>query len=290
MQTIQNTILNTDPLGLIAPPYGIQVTALNGPWRNVSNFLSSSIQIVARAAATGLPIALDGTVWIEVSNDPNINIDNLATQISAPVAPTLSQFTPSSQGNQAAYAFPAVTYGVILTYVNLAGETVGSAATTITTLAGNTIGIAPPGPDAGGCATGYNVYMNVGGGAYSLQNPLYNSGQTFGNLAVANGPINVNQGFILYAFMDSGIVVPTANTTATPNKGANITGNLVAAAVAGTNNEAAVIYDTANSQYASTATTVMWLPAHIYFNWVRVCATSNSTSTNLQAYLFGTNG
>jgi len=68
MQTVNNLILNTN------------VAAADGNWRNVSNFVASSIQIIARTAA-GLSTALTGTIWIEVSNDPTVNTDNLATQI-----------------------------------------------------------------------------------------------------------------------------------------------------------------------------------------------------------------
>jgi hypothetical protein len=278
MQTINNLILNTN------------VAAADGAWRNVSNFVASSIQIIARDPATGLSTPITGTVWIEVSNDPNVNVDNLATQIAAPSAPTLTAFVPSTNGGSQLYTYPAATYGVKLTYVNLQGETVASGATSLAVAAGKTISVGAPGPDANGYATGYNVYVSVNGGPYILQNPPFNSGQTFGNLAVANGPINVNQTFMLYAWQNNLIVPPVTNTTGTPNVGANISGNLNAAAVAGVDNEAAVSYDTATGLWSAAATMVMWSPSCLYFNWVRVRVSGQTVGHSLSAYLFGQNG
>src|SRR5271157_5761002 len=204
MQTINNLILNTN------------AAAADGAWRNVSNFVASSIQFIARDSS-GLSTPLTGTITIEVSNDPNVNVDNLATQIAAPSAPVLTAFTPDTSGYQQPFTYPAATYGVKLTYVNLQGETVASGATSLAVAAGKTISVGAPGPDANGYATGYNVYVSINGGPYILQNPPFNSGQTFGNLAVANGPINVNQTFMLYAWQNNLIVPPVANTTGTPN-------------------------------------------------------------------------
>src|SRR5271170_1521418 len=118
MQTISNQILNTN------------LAAADGAWRNTSNFVASSIHVFARTAA-GLSVALAGNIWVEASNDPNVNIDNLATQIAAPSTPVLSQFTPSNNGDQQPFSYPAATYGVKLTYVNLQGESVASAAATL---------------------------------------------------------------------------------------------------------------------------------------------------------------
>ncbi len=280
MQPVNNLILNTN------------VAAADGPWRNIQTLVSSSVQFIAKTSA-GLSTALTGTIWLEVSNDPTVNVDNLATQIAAPTAPTVTQFTPSTYGNAdgATYTFPSIAYSVKLTYVNLQGETVPSSATVITPTAGNTIEIAAPGPDAGGFATGYNVYISIGGGAYVLQNPLYNSGRTFGNGDAANGPINVNQGFTLYALLTQGISAPVANTTGTPNVGTNITGNLNALAVTGTDNEASISYDTQPSGlWSASATMVMWAPSCLYFNWVRARVTGQTAGHVLQAYLFGQNG
>jgi len=287
MQTISNQILKTN------------LAAADGAWRNVSNFVASSIHIFAQTSA-GLPVALSGTITIEVSNDPNVNIDNLATQIAAPSAPVLTAFTPTSAGHgqtssagggNQAFAYPAATYGVKLTYVNLKGETVASTPTSLAVAAGNTLQIGAPGPDTGGYATGYNVYVSVNGGLYILQNPPFNSGNTFGNLEVANGPLNINTTFTLYAWQNSGIQPPATNTTGTPNVGANISGNLNAAPSAGQpDNEAAIAYDTATGVYSGAATMVMWAPSCLYFNWVRVRVTGQTPGNVLQAYLFGQNG
>src|SRR5580658_2855975 len=164
MQTVSNQILNTN------------LAAANGAWRNTSNFVSSSIHIFAQTAA-GLVTPLSGNIWVEASNDPNVNIDNLATQIAAPGTPVLSQFTPSDAGHNLSpqdgggdqtFQTPAATYGVKLTYVNLQGESVASAAATLAVSAGSFLQIGAPGPDpttGGPYATGYNVYVSVNGGA-----------------------------------------------------------------------------------------------------------------------------
>jgi hypothetical protein len=283
MQTVNNLILNTT------------AAAADGQWRNVSNFVASSIQVIARDAS-GLPTALTGDIWVEVSNDPSVNIDNLATQIAAPAIPVLGQFSPSREGYQQPSPTKAATYGVKLTYVNDEGETEASAAASLSVTAGNVLVVAAPGPDAtltspptGPFATGYNVYIQNGSGAYILQNPLYNSGRSFGNESI-NGPIPVDHGFILYAWQNTGVAAPAVNTTGTPNVGANITGNLNATAVLGADVEAAVAYDTSDGLYSASATQVMWAPSCLFFNWVRVRVNGQTAGHSLQAYLFGQNG
>lgn len=284
MLCVNNLILNTTAAGA------------DGAWRNVSNFVSSSIQIIARDAA-GLSTPLTGDIWIEVSNDPTVNIDNLATVIPAPATPVLSQFTPSREGYQQPSPTLAVTYGVKLTYVNDEGETVASAAASLLVTAGNVLVIAAPGPDVTvtsppnglSYATGYNVYIQNGSGAYILQNPLYNSGRSFGNNSI-NGPIPVAQGYILYAWQNTGVQPPATNTTGTPNMGANISGNLAAKAVVGADIEAAIAYDTVDGLYSASATMVMWAPSCLFFNWVRVRVSGQTPGNSLTAFLFGQNG
>lgn len=278
MQIIQNTILNTT------------ATAANGIWRNTSNFVASSVEIIAQNATTGAMVAIPtgSNIWIEASNDPNVLTTNLATQISAPSAPTLSQFTPSNAGDQAPFVTPAVTYGVKLTYINPAGETVASGATSLAVTAGNVLQIAAPGPDAGGYATGYNVYIQNGSGLYILQNPLYNSNGSFGNINPANGPININQGFQLYAWQNTQIAPPGTNTTATPNIGANLTGNLNSSAPITGQSE--ISYDGTGAWVAGTTKVILWAPSCLYFNWLRVNVTGSDGSTRILAYLFGQNG
>jgi hypothetical protein len=280
MQIVNNLILNT------------ALAAANGAWRNTSNFVSSSVEITA-TNSSGATVAIPAlaNIWVEASNDPNVNIDNLATQIAAPSTPVLSQFTPSNNGDQQAYVYPAATYGVKLTYVNLQGETIASSIATLAVSAGNTLLVGAPGPDTttgGPYATGYNVYVSLNGGAYVLQNPMYGSGQTFGNLAVANGPINVNQTFTLYAWLNNQTIPPVSNTTGTPNIGANLTGNLNSATpIVG---QSEISYD-GTGVWASAATKViMWAPSCLFFNYLRVNVTGNTVGTNILAYLFGQNG
>ena len=65
--------------------------ALNGQWRNIQNWVAFSLQING----------LEGNVWVEVSNDPNVVTDG--ANISAPSAPVLSQYTPLSDGGLAPF-------------------------------------------------------------------------------------------------------------------------------------------------------------------------------------------
>src|SRR5271166_1922738 len=148
----------------------------DGPWVDISNMVSFSVQAF-----------VNGTMSIEVSNDPNIPGDGANGQLLAPSAPTVSQFqfNPGSLGNAAGSGLPAQALSIKITYTTrnqpivtptplysfVVGETMPSGATALSVLAGNIGSIASPPADALGIATGYNVYAQIGGaGPYVLQN------------------------------------------------------------------------------------------------------------------------
>jgi hypothetical protein len=291
MQTINNTIFSST-----APA--------DGAWRNISNFVAMSVQISTTSA--GAPSAFDaGNVWIELSNDPNVLLDGAT--IAAPSAPTLSQFTPNySAGYGNASPTVATTYSVQVTYVTAfpkgtvplgttqpgvlipPPETTASGTTALLVTAGNQLIVASPAADPLGVATGYNVYISVGGGPYILQNSLFNSMVGPGNLKV-NGPIPLGEPFYLFAYTNSGVQPPATNTTGSPNVGVNATGNI---STGGFNSDESVLYfdnPTAAGAWTASSTMAIWSPSCLYFNYLRVRKSTAGTKLT-QAYLFGQNG
>lgn len=106
----------------------------------------------------------------------------------------------------------AGAYGVVVTYVNITGETVGSAAGSVTT-SGTTSTITIPSPGYAGNATGWNAYVSqLGGSTYTLQN---------------SSPTVLNAGLTLTAPPTSTGVNPpvtaTGNTTLTSVSQASFT-------------------------------------------------------------------
>jgi hypothetical protein len=268
MQTINNLIFSAVATG---------ATATYGMWRDVSNFVDMSIFV------TGLETGSD--VWIEISNDPDVMWDGPG--IGAPAAPTLSQTTPQySAGYNNPSTSVATTYSVKVTYVNPQGESTASPASSLLVSAGNILVVSSPANVTGNYASAYNVYVSIGGGAYVLQNPLYNSQPAHGNLQAGNGPITIGRPFFLFAYQNTQIQPPATDGTGSPNLGVNAIpgngGNLVGY-TPDSNAPIAILYDTNNGGEA------MWAPSSMYWNWVRV-GKKDGTSVTTNAWLFGQNG
>jgi hypothetical protein len=243
--------------------------ALDGSWYKISNLVAFSIQI------TGL----EGNVWIEASNDPNVNSDG--PTISAPAsAPTISQF--AYQPASAPVLNPATVYvkTTYITPVNLtsaavavnvvAGETTGSPEATMALSSGYSLLVASPPQDPAGVAVAYNAYVGSASGNEVLQNPV---------------PIKLGNSYQLGAFGISprGASVPTVNTTGSPNIGINISGNLAAASYVEptpTFGETQVIIDTTNKQ-------AMVNPSCLVWQWIRVRKSNTAQTTQTVAYLNG---
>jgi hypothetical protein len=258
MQIVQNTIFDS-------------TVAATGAWRNISNFVALSVQL------TGL----EGDVYVEVSNDPNILTDGPA--IAAPAAPTISTFVYSP--SQFPLSNPG-TYTAVVTLTTRTGETTESAASApLVVPAGKTLLVASPAADTGGYAVGYNVYLSLNGGAYLLQNPATSNPVGPGNLN-SLGPIPLGRPFILYAFQSSNVQPPLSNTADGPAAGINISGTFTGAAwsapTGGSFGESQVVIDTTNKL-------AMFNPSCLVWNFIRVVKTGGS-ALETKAFLFGQNG
>ena len=261
-------------------------TTYDGPWIDISNMVSFSVQAV-----------VSGTSWIEVSNDPNIPNDGPNGQLAAPSAPTVTQSTinTTSLGNTGQYpplgnSLPAQALSIKITYTtrnqpivtpiplyNFAvGETLPSGATAISVLAGNTAFVASPPSDALKIATGYNVYAQLGGsGPYVLQNTR--GGPNSRDNAIYDGPIPLGTPFAMkYGFFSSGAAAPVADTSGGPGVGTNLVGTLSTLSVA--DSPISVIGDTASGTCTVAPSSQTW-------KWLRVRKTAAPGTS--QAWLCG---
>ena len=243
--------------------------AADGSWIDISNLVALSVQAVG----------LEGKVWVEVSNDPLVNIDNPTPQISAPSAPTLSQYAYGALVSQG-------TYYVKITYTTPYGETNASAESTLAVSNGNVLTVKAPAPDAAGVATGWNVYVSKTTGQEVLQTvpaytPAWVTDSTPGIHYAISGNLSLSQSFVLTnGFSDSG-VVPPSNTGGGPNVGIDITGNLAGTITA---NDEIAIFQNAGKTMA------MVNPSCLSWKWLRVRKDNSAQTTETVAYLMGQNG
>jgi hypothetical protein len=159
--------------------------------------------VAGHDAATGQPVT--------VYSSQGLVHDSLSTAMAAPAAPGLA--TAASGGTVL-----AGTYGVIVSYVNAQGESVGSVSAPVTTSgATSTITITSPvAPPAAGGATGWYAYVTQAGGS------TYTRQQTPGS------PTGIGTPLVLTAPPTSGGTNPQAGNTSGPQAG-----QLVAAAAGG---------------------------------------------------------
>lgn len=256
-------------------------TAQSGAWRNIQNWINFSLHI------TGL----EGNVWVEVSNDPNVLTNG--ANISAPAAPVLTQYTPTSDNHLSGVPVDT-TYFVKNTYVTPnslnpsggapqyttagLGETTPSAETSLLVKAGNLLVVQSPAQDAGGVASGWNTYISKATGTETLQNLEDNA---------VISPRQFGQTFILtnYGLSTSGPSVPVANTSGTANSGVNLTGNLVSFPAA-SYTPGATGTGLNQIQVIISGTSAMINPSGIIWNFIRVCK-SGGGAEKTQALLFG---
>lgn len=252
--------------------------ALNGQWRNISNWVAFSLQING----------LEGNVWFEVSNDPNVLTDG--ANISAPSsAPTLSQYTPLS-GTGVAGVPTNTTYYVKSTYITpnslnptggvaptVPGETTASAESSLLVTAGNLLVVNSPAPDAAGVAVGWNAYISTTSGTETVQN-LYDN-------AIVT-PLRFRQNFIAenYSLLRSTAAPPSSNTTAIANSGINIAGNLAA----GSYTYPPTLYQMQIVINGSGQAVIN--PSGIVWNFIRVCKDNTANTKVTTAFLFGQQG
>jgi len=264
----------------------------NGPWIDVSNLVSLSVQINNFAAGTGT-----GGADIEVSNDPNVMIDGAG--IGAPgSAPTLSQFAsiPGSLGADS--MLPAQTFSVKTTYVTKWGETTASAAASLAVTAGNYLLVAPAAPSASQApyVTGYNVYVSLTGGAgtWVLQTgPQYQPQRLVDGIGTVGGTVNplgpgqsthfaisgalpLQQFFsMVNGFQQTQWVPPASDQSGGANSGVSVTQSTGFAA--STDTTVAVWISSSN---------VMWTPSCMTWKFLRVA----KGAATVVAYLEGQRG
>lgn len=247
-------------------------TAADGAWIDISNLVAMSVSF------TGL----EGKVWVEVSNDPDININaaNGGSVLAPPSAPVLSQIPFGALTGQG-------TYFVKITYVTKWGETLPSAESSLAVTDGNVLRVAPPAADAKGLATGYNVYISKVTNTETLQTmPPYTPARTVdatpGIHYAISGAVPLNMPFVLQNGLQvSSYGVPVASTAGGIGNGVSITGTTLVGLVS--SEEIAI--------FPSTVTTTAVInPSCLCWKWMRVRKDNTAQTTETIAWLMGQNG
>jgi hypothetical protein len=285
MQTVNNLLFDS-------------TAALNGKWRNIGNFVGASVH----------GVNLEGNVWIELSNDPNVMVDG-TSNLSAPSAPTLSQFTfnpPVAGGggyddNPAGRPFLTGqgTLYVVVTYVTPWGETTASPEASLAMLDNNVLVVQSPPRDAGGIATGYNVYIGQASGREVLQTmppftpaasaalPYGPTGYSYATSGVL--PIGTNF-FLTGGYQNTTVGVPSTNTAGGLGTGViayylwKNSASGPAPGPFGATGEEGVYSDSNNGGQT------IWAPSCLYFNFIRIAKDSTANTKETKVYLFGMNG
>ena len=253
--------------------------AQNGNWIDISNLVAFSIELEN----------LEGNVWIEVSNDPNVNIDNTNTPQTPPAAPVLSQFAyqPSSGNSFLTYNGVTATWSVRTTYITPWGETSGSTAASLTVTPGNVLFVAPPtGPT--GSAVGWNVYVGPTGAEVLQSAPAFypqHVTDTGGIVTQTNGVLPFGPSFNMVSWNSSGVTVPSQNNSGTVNYGINVTGNLAGSPTI--NDEFCIIQ---GQRGGTGATGAVVNPSCLVWKWLRVCKSNTAQNLITTAWLLGQNG
>lgn len=253
----------------------------DGAWIDVSNLVTLSVTIAGVEAAT----------WIEVSNDQYINVNgaNGGSAVSAPSAPTLTQF-PATVGGLTSQG----TYFVKITYITPWGETLPSTESSLAVSDGNVLQVIAPAADALGLATGWNVYIGKSSGAEVLQTgpayvPAHTVDSTPGIHYAINGVLPLTRNFFLpNGFQHNGGAVPGSSTAGGIGIGVNVlgtSGDFSTIASPGTDATVAVFID----KTAVANVLASWAPSGIMWKWLRVRKATGTTKETI-AWLTGANG
>lgn len=141
-----------------------------------------------------------------------------------------------------------------------------------------------PAPDAGGLATGWNVYIGKATGAEVLQTvPAYTPTRlidaTPGIHYSTSGVLPLSQNFnLLGGFIQSNIAPPGSSTAGGVNTGVK----LMATVVGGTSSEEIAIF--------VTGTSAMVNPSCLCWKWLRLGKDNSSQTLETIAWLMGQNG
>jgi len=277
----------------------------NGPWIDVSNLVSLSVQI-NNVGGSG----------IEVSNDPNVNING--SGIGAPsVAPVLKQFPSLTQGfaNLTGGSVPGaiggppdismlpapVTYFVKTTFITKWGETTASSESSLSVATSTVNGVvypnyllvAAPVPTAAQApfVTGWNCYISLTTGTEVLQtSPPYTPQRLADGYGTVGGtvqplagqsthftitgalPLQANFSMV-NGFKQTQWIPPVSDQSGGTNSGVNV-GSLTSPS---DNTSVAVFYVAPNS---------MWSPSSMTWKFLRVVGGGATTV----AYLNGQRG
>jgi hypothetical protein len=256
--------------------------ALDGAWFDISNLVNLSVHFTGVEAKT----------WIEVSNDPYVNIDGSgasgAALVVAPTsAPTLLQ-APAAFGSGLT---GQGTYYVKTTYVSPWGETTPSAESSLAVSDGNVLTVVAPPADVTGVATGWNVYVGKSAGTEVLQTapayvPAHTVDSTPGIHFAINGVLSLSTKTysLTNGYANTGIAVPGSNTAGGIGVGINVLGTAGDFSTATqTDSTIAVFIDTNNKQ-------VVWAPSGMVWKWLRVRKNNTTQLTETVAWIVGANG
>jgi hypothetical protein len=252
----------------------------NGPWIDISNLVSFSVHILNF-----------GSAGLQVSNDPNVNIDGAA--IGPPAsAPVLSQFAAGTGFASGVSMLAAQNFFVKTTFVTKWGETTASSESSLVVTAGNYLFVAAPVPSAAQAPSviGWNVYVGLSTGTEVLQNgnqfdpqrlvdqygtvggtPAAPTGTSSTRFAIT-GAMPLQQNFSMSnGFRQTQWVPPASDASGGVNAGISV-GSLAA-----TDSPIAIFND---------GTNLMWSPSSMTWKWIRVVGGGATTV----AYLTGQKG
>jgi hypothetical protein len=261
-----------------------------GPWIDISNLVSLSVQINAYGTATD----------IQVSNDPNVMIDG--ADIGAPsTAPVLSQFL-SQPGNLSTQPpdpalvtsqLPATTFFVKTTFITKWGETTASAESSLAVTAGNYLYVAAPVPTVAQApfVTGWNVYVSKTTGTENLQTaPPYTPQRlsdgigTVGGTVTSLGPnqsthfaitgaLPITQpGFAMVkGYQQTQWLVPGSDQSGGTNSGVSVSSGAATgvASLASDDNQTVAVFISGGN--------LMWTPSCMTWKFLRVTAGGAAT-------------
>lgn len=256
-------------------------TTGNGPWIDISNLVSLSVQINTYAGTD-----------IQVSNDPNVMIDGAV--IGPPTAaPVLSQFAsvPGNIGDSS--MLPFTTIFVKTTFITKWGETTASAESSLAVLLGNYLYVAAPVPTAAQApfVTGYNVYASLTTGTEVLQTaPPYSPQRLIDGIGTVGGtvdPLGPNQSIhfaisgaisikqpgvaLVNGFQQTQWTPPGTDQSGGTNFGVSVTSGA---------GWAAAMDNTTVALFINSGTTppvLMWTPSCMTWKYLRVVGGSATT-------------
>ena len=272
----------------------------NGPWIDISNLVSLSVQANNYVA---------GKTDIQVSNDPNVMIDGAAigppsagSVLSAFVStPGFNSLTVPPPGDVS--QLPATTFFVKTTFVTKWGETTGSAETSLAVPAGSYLYVAAPVPTTAQApyVTGYNVYVGLSTGTEVLQTgPAYSPQRSQDGIGTVGGTVNplgpnqsthfaisgaipMNQpGYsMVNGYQSTGIVVPGADNSGGANSGVSVSNGAGLSTLTPDEVTTVAVFISGSN--------LMWTPSCMTWKFLRVVNGTSAPGTTV-AYLEGQRG